>query len=275
MTWTGSAATGALAFTAILPVTAFFFLYKPWKNHWQKLRASYSTHSPELEPPCKVLTRPCVEKKVPGSRPVYELPNFDKILKTLCEGFQTDPVFSHFCPDPEKRKNFLRVFFRNQCSLIPGRIYTKEGPSGDVQGLIVAARGDTEEIGSPEFIAQGGWRNLTYLHPLRILSTLNFYDNLEACKKVHVKPHERTPGDYMYLIDICCAANSTGKGYGSAMLGEFLEKCVDKDHLPCYLEATTTSSRRLYERFGFVCMQTVHLPHGGPPLYLMLRQPDE
>lgn len=77
---------------------------------------------------------------------------------------------------------------------------------------------------------------------------------------------------HYYLPSIVVAADRRGQGLGAALLGATLERC-DREGVCAYLEASSTRSRALYERHGFVFTgTTVDLP-GGPPMWPMWREP--
>jgi hypothetical protein len=61
-------------------------------------------------------------------------------------------------------------------------------------------------------------------------------------------------------------------GFGAALLRPMLERC-DADGVPAYLEATSPRNRALYERHGFEVTEELKLPAGGPPIWLMWREP--
>jgi hypothetical protein len=42
---------------------------------------------------------------------------------------------------------------------------------------------------------------------------------------------------------------------------------------PAYLEASSARNRALYERHGFEVTEELSLPKGGPPIWLMWREP--
>jgi GNAT superfamily N-acetyltransferase len=81
-------------------------------------------------------------------------------------------------------------------------------------------------------------------------------------------PHE--PHFYLPIIGVDPAWQ--GQGVGSALLQPVLER-ADLEGMPAYLEATTDRNRALYERHGFDVRDIVYMPGGGPPLWLMWREP--
>jgi hypothetical protein len=51
-----------------------------------------------------------------------------------------------------------------------------------------------------------------------------------------------------------------------------LAKC-DRERVPAYLEATSSDSRRCYERVGFQAQSEERLAGDGPPFFPMWREP--
>jgi GNAT superfamily N-acetyltransferase len=62
-----------------------------------------------------------------------------------------------------------------------------------------------------------------------------------------------------------------GRGVGSRLLQRSLAEC-DREGYPAYLESTSESSRKLYERHGFETVAEIRV-EGSPPMWPMLRQP--
>jgi N-acetylglutamate synthase-like GNAT family acetyltransferase len=63
-----------------------------------------------------------------------------------------------------------------------------------------------------------------------------------------------------------------GQGVGSALMQPTLERAASAGR-PTYLEASSERSAALYERLGFVHMDVLELPEGGPPVWRMRRPP--
>ena len=83
--------------------------------------------------------------------------------------------------------------------------------------------------------------------------------------------HPRKPESY-YLAAIGLDPREQGRGLGSALMEPMLER-MDAEGTPAYLEASTTRSRALYERHGFVTTGEIELPRGGPAIWPMWRDP--
>jgi ribosomal protein S18 acetylase RimI-like enzyme len=83
--------------------------------------------------------------------------------------------------------------------------------------------------------------------------------------------HPKRPESY-YLAAIGLDPSQQGRGLGSALMSPMLER-MDSERTAAYLEASSTRSRALYERHGFVTTGEIRLPRGGPPIWPMWRDP--
>ena len=81
-------------------------------------------------------------------------------------------------------------------------------------------------------------------------------------------PHE----PHWYLAVLGVAPASQGRGFGSHLMQPVLERC-DSERTPAYLETDTERNVQLYERHGFKVTEKFPLPGGGPPIWLMWRDP--
>jgi predicted GNAT family N-acyltransferase len=81
----------------------------------------------------------------------------------------------------------------------------------------------------------------------------------------------RPAGPHWYLRQIGVDPAMQGMGYGSLLLRQALETC-DRADSPAYLEATSPTNRKLYERFGFVATGELQLDD-SPPMWPMARGP--
>ena len=84
------------------------------------------------------------------------------------------------------------------------------------------------------------------------------------------KRHLREPHFYVRLVGVRTALQ--GRGVGSALMQPTLQR-ADSAGLPTYIEASTERSAALYERLGFLHMDVLELPDGGPPVWRMRRPP--
>ena len=82
--------------------------------------------------------------------------------------------------------------------------------------------------------------------------------------------HPREPHWYLAILAVDPA--SQGRGFGSHLMQPVLERC-DSEGLPAYLETDTERNVQLYGRHGFEVTEEFPLPGGGPPIWLMWREP--
>ena len=82
--------------------------------------------------------------------------------------------------------------------------------------------------------------------------------------------HPKKPHWYLFAIGV--EPERQGRGIGSALLRVVLERC-DADRAPAYLEASTETNARLYERHGFAVTEEFRMASDAPPVWLMWREP--
>src|SRR5581483_7400878 len=75
--------------------------------------------------------------------------------------------------------------------------------------------------------------------------------------------HLREPHFYVRLVGVRTALQ--GQGLGSALMQPTLQR-ADSAGVATYIEASSERSAALYERLGFVHMDVLELPEGGPPV---------
>ena len=93
--------------------------------------------------------------------------------------------------------------------------------------------------------------------------------------------------DCYYLVYIGTKNNSRGKGYAKKLIGDMIKKvCLecwlmtnpeqaDAEKRAMYLESSSTSNCKYYEKFGFELRKEIALSRGKHPipLYIMVREP--
>ena len=89
---------------------------------------------------------------------------------------------------------------------------------------------------------------------------------VNAIDKRH--PHE----PHFYLGVLATDPDCQGRGVGGQLMRPVLERC-DRERIPAYLESSKERNVPLYERNGFRVTEVFTVPHGGPPLWLMWRDP--
>lgn len=104
------------------------------------------------------------------------------------------------------------------------------------------------------------WRRFGFGSILRVVRLMKMMD------KLHPKD------DHYYLLAVGVRTGSKRQGIGSILLGNVLQKC-DNDKIGVYLENSNPQNLPFYRRHGFQVQTEVTLPHNGPSLWPMYREP--
>ena len=184
------------------------------------------------------------------------------LARVLAEAFYDDPVCIWFVPQHGLRRRRLERFFQlvsvERVALPHGEVRTSDDGAGAALWM------------------PPGSTDTSMLDELRLLprivratgrGTRRVLRGVAAMDAVH--PHE--PHWYLPLLGVL--PSRQGQGIGSALLRPVLERC-DAEGVPAYLEATSPRNRELYLRHGFEVRDVITLPDGGPPLWLMWREPE-
>ncbi|MBI5948851.1 MAG: GNAT family N-acetyltransferase [Chloroflexi bacterium] len=107
----------------------------------------------------------------------------------------------------------------------------------------------------PSMVKTTTWR--------RIPTVMN---GMNAVEKKH--PHE----PHYYLLALGTEPDLQGRGVGTQLMRPILERC-DRERIPAYLESSKERNVPLYERNGFRVTEVFTVPGGGPPIWLMWRDP--
>jgi GNAT superfamily N-acetyltransferase len=182
------------------------------------------------------------------------------VARALAQAFYDDPVMSWFLRDDSRRMHRLERGF----ALFMRRVYLQHEESYTTDGL----------VGGALWAPPGKW-HLGLFAQLRLLPGLaatagrelpRLLSGLAFIESKH--PHE----PHYYLGPLGVEPGWQGKGVGGALLRPVLERC-DRERVPAYLEASTPRNRALYLRNSFEVVEEVTLPRGGPPVWLMWREP--
>jgi GNAT superfamily N-acetyltransferase len=178
----------------------------------------------------------------------------------LARAFEEDPVSLWVFPDGADRVRRLELMFR--LMMVPEALADDDC--------------HTTEYGAGVALwAPAGKPKPGLLESLRLIPTV-----ARVCGR-------RTPGalrilSYMesklpeephaHLLFLGTEPERQGEGIGSRLLHSNLSR-LDRAGTPAYLEASTPRNRALYLRHGFVDMDRMQLPGGGPTLWRMWREP--
>lgn len=185
----------------------------------------------------------------------------DSLVEVLCRAFDEDPVVNWFVREDAGRADAFRRFFDvavRRMTLPHDEVYT-------------TADGGGAALWNPP----GAWQlepdDLEALLPdfAHVFGEAKLERSLQGMEMMETA-HPTEPHFYLFLLGVHPARHN--RGIGSALLQTVLRRC-DEEGLPAYLEATSPRNVPLYERHGFVVTDTMTMPDGGPPLWLMWRAP--
>jgi len=77
---------------------------------------------------------------------------------------------------------------------------------------------------------------------------------------------------HWYLATTGTRPDRQRQGLGSAVLAPVLERC-DAEGVPALTETSTPENVAFYRRFGFEVIHEIAMPEGGPPVWMLWREP--
>ncbi|MDD4923754.1 MAG: GNAT family N-acetyltransferase [Dehalococcoidales bacterium] len=95
---------------------------------------------------------------------------------------------------------------------------------------------------------------------------------LEQDRYIQKKHAESMPQEHWYLEILAVAPEHQGKGYGSRLMNEMLER-IDEESLPCYVETDGKKNIAIYRHFGFEISQEFNIPYTSDKVVAMIRPP--
>jgi GNAT superfamily N-acetyltransferase len=184
-----------------------------------------------------------------------------KVAAVLADAFVNDPFFTWLLPGSLRLQTRLRTMFAAEIEqyVLPngGTVWTTSGYDGAVTEL-----------------PPGAWampKSFTGKEALKLMRS--FGTRLALAGRVQRamdQRHLREPHFYVRTVGV--RTERQGQGVGSALMQPTLER-ADSAGLSTYIEASSERSAALYERLGFVHLDVLQLPEGGPRLWLMWRPP--
>jgi len=179
------------------------------------------------------------------------------VADTLSAAFLDDPFMTWVMPDRQRRRELLpRCFEAVADANHPyDEIYTTASDAGVAVWIPPGPPPTDEEM-----------EELVRWYAEVAEETA---DRLLCALELMAGQHPADPHAYLFVLGT--RPEWQGRGLGSALLREVLDRC-DRDGTPAYLEATSPDNQRLYERHGFVVTGEIPLPD-GPALRPMWREP--
>jgi GNAT superfamily N-acetyltransferase len=184
-----------------------------------------------------------------------------KVAAALADAFIHDPVYTWLLPGSLRLQARLATMFVAEMKqyVLPNEGTVWSTPAFD---------------GAVTELSPGAWQVPKSATGKQALSwMLAFGRRLPLAMRVQRTMEERHPREpSFYVRTVGVRAALQGQGMGSALMQPTLQR-ADSAGLPTYIEASSERSAALYERLGFVHMEVLELPEGGPPLWLMRRPP--
>ena len=188
-------------------------------------------------------------------------PDFDRTIDVMARAFDDDPVMNYLAKQDARRPARLRLLMRTALLSLTypwGETYVADGFEGAT------------------FWNPPGGRPHGLLSDLKLLPAMARVAGLSGLKKaitaLDMMEKKHPKQEHYYLLAIGVDTPMQGQGIGSQLLAPQLARC-DRERMPAYLESSKERNVPLYERNGFEVTEVVQLPNGGPPAWLMWREP--
>ena len=183
------------------------------------------------------------------------------LTAALARAFDDDPLVNWMAARDSRRAR--RVYDAMDLSLRDlsfrhGEVYTTDGIHG---GALWAPPGKwkmgllQQLLLTPKMTRITTWRRLP-----AVMGGINAVE----------KKHPQRPHFYLFVLGT--DTEHQGKGVGTQLMAPVLDRC-DREGIPAYLESSKERNVPLYERNGFKVTEVFQVPNGGPPLWLMWRDP--
>jgi GNAT superfamily N-acetyltransferase len=189
------------------------------------------------------------------------LEDVPELADALARAFHDDPGFTHLLPDAADRTRRLRLFFETELRGI---------------GIPAGLAWTTDDLaGGAIWMPPGAWRvplTTTLRELVPVARAFGRRLPLAFWSRLRMEGRHPKRPRHWYLAVMGVTPERQGKGLGGTLLRPALES-LDAEGTPAYLESSSPRSRALYRRNGFEVTAELELPAGGPPLWLMWREP--
>lgn len=183
----------------------------------------------------------------------------DKVrcAEVYSRAFANDPAVNSYFKDKSDKSNALRILGQLQLEGAETVVLTEDG-----LGMAM--------WNSPNYKESQNLKKIILL--LKVLRAIGLRNLFPAMSSMAATQNARPKKPHFYLLNMCIDPSLQGKGSGSKLLAQGLEKC-DETGTPCYLEIANPQNQKFYERFGFKVTDDIsHMP-GFPPVKEMWREP--
>ena len=186
-----------------------------------------------------------------------------RVIDILSECFENNKTVNWIVKQDEKKKERIRSLmeYSFEACIDIGEIYLTE----DLKGAIICSLSDDKLPILKE----------AYLTVQFISKVMGFEGIAKALKREkyinQFHPHDE---EFIYIWFIGLEKGEQGKGRGSAMLQEVIDKSIERK-IPVYLETSVERNVSFYKKHGF---EVFHIPPEdmfGYKLYFMKREPEQ
>jgi GNAT superfamily N-acetyltransferase len=180
------------------------------------------------------------------------------LAAVLARAFHDDPITRWFYPSDRRREAQARRFFAIRLRQLADQDMTYTTADRSAAALWTLPGRWREDLRQTLML----WPALPALLPHLVRSV----------RAVTLIEGHHPARSHFYLSVLGTDPARQGEGLGSALLRPVLDLC-DGDRVGAYLETGTERNVAFYARNGFRVTERLVLPGGGPPLWLMWRDP--
>jgi GNAT superfamily N-acetyltransferase len=186
----------------------------------------------------------------------------EKVIEILSDCFETNKSVNWIVKQDSKRKERIRYLmeYSFEACMENGQIYLTH----DLTGVIICSNSDDKLP-----ILQEAYLTVQYV--LKVTGVDGIAKALR--RESYINQYHPQDQEFLYIWFIGLEKTEQGKGIGSAMLQEVLNKS-NKEQIPVYVETSNEKSLNFYKKHGF---EVYHIPPEdmfGFNLYFMRRLPD-
>jgi ribosomal protein S18 acetylase RimI-like enzyme len=189
----------------------------------------------------------------------------ERAANVLAAAFFDYPMFTHYFPDPQRRRRSLSWYMRNvlNCALRYGEVHT----DSELTGVIFTLPPGHTKLSIWEYIRNGFL--LTSVH----MGIHNFARS-QLCEDFVSDMHERIMAGrpHYYLWGLAVDPGQQRSGIGKALMEPFILK-AGVEQKPIYLETHEEKNVAYYQKMGFNLVDTGKIPDCDLQIWCMVRNP--
>jgi ribosomal protein S18 acetylase RimI-like enzyme len=183
----------------------------------------------------------------------------------LARAFSDSPAWTWFCPDEERRRTIIVQGMRTAVRW--GLLLNETHVTAPAGGVAIWEPPTTQDANTAAR-AQRGWDDFFAAAGPDVSKRMNLMNEFE--RPMREEAANGRPHWSLSWIGVDPPLQRTGAG--SALLKHVLAR-LDASGTPCILDTERQRNVPFYERHGFAVTHHGVLPDGGPPYWIMLREP--